>query len=92
VSDKHTVAEQRHLNRVATLTCAVCFRLNWNTPCQEIHHVLGDDGRRIGHGVVLPMCNPHHQGKDGIWDKPAFERQFKFTEMDLLNDTILRLA
>lgn len=91
-----TVAERRHLNRVSKLHCVVCVRLGYeDAPAQVVHHILGDDGRRIGHGVVLPLCVEHHTGTTGVhgWgDRPEFERRYKCTELDLLNDTVLRLA
>lgn len=85
---KHTVAEDRYLSRVAQLSCAVCFRLGWDGRCEEIHHIL-EGGRRIGHGAVLPLCREHHQGPTRL---PGGTFRYKFTELDLLNDTILRLA
>ena len=92
-SKKHTNTESVYLAAVRVLSCAVCNRLGDCTPCEEIHHIL-ECGRRIGHGVVLPLCREHHQGDNGIGGlgKRGFEARYKFTELDLLNDTILRIA
>jgi hypothetical protein len=90
-----TVAERRHLGRVSKLDCVVCARIGWETPAQVVHHILGDDGRRVGHGIVLPLCVEHHTGNTGVHgegDRPEFERRHKCTELDLLNDTVLLLA
>lgn len=89
----HTKAEDKHLDKVAQLNCAVCTRLGFGTPCQQVHHIIVC-GRRKGHGLVIPLCFEHHQGQMGIhgMGKSGFESYYKFDEFDLLNDTIIRLA
>jgi hypothetical protein len=88
------IGEQEWLDAITQLTCGVCWRISdghripgWDTPCQERHHIL-DAGRRVGHGLTVPTCNPHHQMPGG---PKAWERKFGFTELDVLNDTIGRV-
>jgi hypothetical protein len=89
-----SVDEQSWLRLISMLTCGVCWRISdghripgWDTPCQERHHML-DAGRRVGHACTLPTCRLHHQTKGG---PAAWERQFGFTELDVMNDTIGRV-
>lgn len=60
---KPTPAEQRHMDRVASLGCLVCQMPS------EIHHVrIGQGkGQRSSHFRVLPLCGKHHRtGGHGV--------------------------
>lgn len=87
-----TVAERKHMRRVADLGCAVCWRIygQHDPGPVELHHPRtgAGIGQRSCHMNVLPLCVNHHRGKMGIhgMGKKAFEAHYGFTEMDLLDD------
>lgn len=83
-----TAAEQWWMDECRHLSCAVCYRIGLDRKMEEWHHIL-DGGRRVGHACGLPLCHDHHQMPGG---PASFERRFKFTELDLLNDTIGRVV
>jgi hypothetical protein len=83
-----TKAQKEHMDRVAALGCLVCRRLgHYGTPA-EIHHVR--QGRLGVRGdQVIPLCDKHHRNGNRalhVLGKRAFEREFGFTELDLLDD------
>src|SRR6185503_20702211 len=89
-----TIDEQAWLALISELTCGVCWRISdghriegWDTPCEERHHII-DGGRRIGHGMTIPTCRRHHQCPGG---PAAWPHLHKFSELDVLNDTIGRV-
>lgn len=58
-------AEQRHMDRVASVGCVICRRLyGCYTPC-ELHHVAEGSGLRSNYGVA-GLCGPHHTGPAGF--------------------------
>lgn len=86
-----TLAEKKHMGRVAELGCSICRREgNEGTPA-ELHHPRGGVGmgQRSKHFDVIPLCPLHHRGDVGIhgMGRKAFEAHHGFTELDLLKDT-----
>jgi hypothetical protein len=77
-----TLAEKRHLSRVAELGCIICARPS------EIHHLRNGLGlgQRSSHFRVLPLCFDHHRGPYGIGfhaGKKIWQEKFG-TEEELL--------
>lgn len=83
-----TSAEKRHLDRVASLGCAVC-----GTRPVTVHHIRDGQGmsQRASHWLAIPLCPDCHQGPGGIHGDRSLWRIRKMTELDALADTIRRL-
>lgn len=85
-----TLAEKKHLGRVAELGCAVCRRMGYPGTPAEIHHLRAGTGagRRSSHMDVLPLCVEHHRGKTGIhgMGTKAFVRHYGITEQELIDE------
>lgn len=56
-----TIAEKKHMDRVAQLPCVIC-----STSPVEVHHAGTGAGGRKNHMKVLPLCVNHHRGAQGI--------------------------
>lgn len=84
-----TAAEKRHMARVARLTCAVC-----GVDGVHVHHIREGQGmgQRASNWLVVPLCPDCHQGPRGIHGDRSALRLRKLDELDLLADTIRRLA
>lgn len=83
-----TLAERRHLARVASLACFICGA----TPC-EVHHVRSGQGmgQRASNWLVIALCPDDHVGRRGIHGDKSEMRLRKLTELDLLAITLRRL-
>lgn len=85
-----TLAEKKHMGRVAELGCAVCRRMGYPGTPAEIHHLRAGTGagRRSSHMDVLPLCVEHHRGKTGIhgMGTKAFVRHYGITEQELVDE------
>jgi hypothetical protein len=82
-----TKAEKQHYAKVANLGCSLCRYLGYGESPPELHHI-----RRAGkrtNAPVIPLCPEHHRGNTGIhgMGRKAFERQYKVTEEQLLEQT-----
>lgn len=90
-----TIAEKRHMGRVAQLGCAVCFRLGLGETPSELHHPRRGVGmaQRAKHMDVIPLCPEHHRGPTGVHGlgTKGFAEFYGFDEADLLADTKRRL-
>lgn len=85
-----TAAEKRHIERVASLGCALCRRLGYGETPAEVHHIREGRGagQRAQNWLTIPLCPTHHRGTNGIHgDRKAF-RNAAVDELDLLADTI----
>jgi hypothetical protein len=86
-----TLAEKKHMSRVAELGCAVCRRMGYEGTPAEIHHLRAGTGagRRASHYDVIPLCPEHHRGKTGLHGlgTKGFPQHYGYNEQDLLNDT-----
>lgn len=86
-----TLAEKKHMGRVAELGCAVCRRMGYPGTPAELHHPRSGVGmgKRSSHFDVLPLCVEHHRGKTGVHGlgTKGFPKHWGFTEQDLLTDT-----
>lgn len=85
-----TLAEKKHMGRVAELGCAVCRRMGYPGTQAELHHLRAGTGmaRRASHWDVLPLCVEHHRGKTGIhgMGTRAFVRHYGITEQELVDE------
>lgn len=74
--------------KVAALGCIVCDHCYGvkDTPAQ-VHHARVRHGfGRSSHLMVLPLCELHHTGKDGVHNhgRAEFEQLHGYGELDLL--------
>jgi hypothetical protein len=85
-----TIAERKHMSRVAELGCAVCKRMGYEGTPAELHHPRGGVGmgQRSSHMDVLPLCVEHHRGKTGVHGlgTKGFPKHWGFTELELLEE------
>lgn len=83
-----TIAEKRHMGRVAQLSCGLC-----GAHGVEVHHIRTGLGmaQRASHYLTVPVCPDCHRGPQGIHGDKTMLRIRKWTEMDLLADTLARL-
>jgi hypothetical protein len=92
-----TKAEKQHMNKIAQLGCAVCWRLHGpHEPAMvELHHSRRGTGmgQRSSNMDVIGLCVEHHRGNSGIHGlgTRGFEKTYGFNEADLLKDTLERL-
>lgn len=76
-------SEKAQIMRVKSLPCGVC---GTHPPC-DAHHIL-ENGRRISHYAVIPLCRPcHDQVPNGVMWKI-----YKKTELLVLAETIGKLC
>ena len=85
-----TLAEKKHMSRVADLGCSVCRRMGYPGTPAELHHPRAGVGmgKRASHMDVIPLCPEHHRGKTGVHGlgTKGFPKHWGFTEQDLLAD------
>ena len=90
-----SVAEKKHMARVAELGCIVCRRIGYSGTPSELHHPRSGVGmaQRASHWDVLPLCVEHHRGKTGLHGlgTKGFAKHWGFDEAELLADTRLLL-
>lgn len=86
-----TVAENRHMAKVADLGCIICRNVyRQHTPVEytAIHHIDGKTKPGV-HFLVLPLCGGHHQtGGEGValhHNKARWVKEFG-TEEELLTE------
>lgn len=86
-----SAAGKRWMGRVAQLPCAICCA----SPV-SVHHIREGQGasQRAQDTLTVPLCPEHHQGASGIHGlgRKGFYARYKRDELDLLADTIERLA
>lgn len=91
-----TVAEKRHMGRVAGLGCILCDHLGLGETPAQVHHIREGQGmsQRASNYLTVPLCPEHHQGNTGLHGlgTKAFERTYRLSELDLLALTVERLV
>lgn len=84
-------AMEAYKSRVFALGCAICRRVHWvNTPPQLHHQRTGTGaGRRASDSQIIPLCERHHTGAEGLhgMGRKAWERKFGVTELELVAET-----
>lgn len=87
-----TIAEKKHMSRVAALGCMVCLRMYGphDPGPVELHHPRAGTGagRRASHWDVIPVCVSHHRGSQGLHGlgTKGFPKHYGYDEHDLLAD------
>lgn len=83
-----TVAAKRHMGRVAELSCGLC-----GAHGVEVHHIREGQGasQRADDFLTVPLCPSCHRGPKGIHGDRSMLKVKKWTELDLLADTLQRL-
>lgn len=81
-----------HLERIASLGCAICADMGLGYTAAEVHHI-GDTSERSDF-LTIPLCPEHHRGATGFHGlgERAFNARYKTNELKLLGQTIGRLA
>lgn len=86
-----SLAAKRHLGRVASLPCVLCGAMP-----VEIHHIREGQGaaQKAQDTLTVPLCPEHHRGASGIHGlgRKGFYMRYKRDELDLLADTLEKLA
>lgn len=84
-----TKAEKRHMAKVAELPCCLCGMMP-----VELHHIREGQGmaQRAGNMLCIPLCASCHRGPKGIHGDKTMLRIRKVDELDLLNETLLKVA
>lgn len=84
-------AVERWMEKVASLDCILCGK----RPV-ELHHIREGQGaaQRAPDVLCLPLCPDCHRGNNGVHGlgRKGFYARYKRDELDLLADTIERLA
>lgn len=90
VSRAPTVAERRHLDRIKAMPCGVCSAPGPS----DAHHIRLGLGmaQRARHWLTVPLCKACRQGPDGIHGTRNLWRVYKVEELDVLAETIARIA
>ena len=88
-----TRAEKQHLDRVAGLGCLVCAEFGQPGIPAEIHHIREGQGASqwSSHYLAVPLCHSCHRGTTGVHGDRSLLRILKWTELDLLAETVRRL-
>jgi hypothetical protein len=85
-----TIAERKHMGKVAELGCSVCRRMGYPGTPAEIHHRRAGKGlsNRSSHMEVIPLCPEHHRGATGLHGlgTKGFAKHWGYDEDDLLKD------
>ena len=91
-----TLAEKKHMTKVADLGCMVCLRMGYQGTPAELHHKRAGTGagRRSSHYEVIPLCPEHHRGKTGLHGlgTKGFVDYWGYDEDDLLTDVEVLLG
>jgi len=85
-----TVAEKKHMSKVAALGCILCKRIGYEGTPAELHHPRRGTGlgQRASNYDVIPLCPEHHRGNTGVHGlgTKGFPKHWGFDEADLLAD------
>lgn len=86
-----STAEERWKERVGAMSCLLC-----GARPVELHHIREGQGaaQRAQDTLVVPLCPHCHRGQNGFHGlgKKGFYMRYKRDELDLLAETIKRLA
>ena len=85
-----TLAEKKHMRKVAELGCIACRKLgHFGTPA-ELHHISsGVMGRKSDNFSVIPLCPYHHRNSDESYHRnPLYFTEKWGTQTSLLEETL----
>ena len=82
-------AQSDYMGRVASLSCACCGQYG-----VQVHHIREGQGlaQRASNYLTVPLCEGCHTGQYGVHGDKSRMRARKLSELDMLADTIERLA
>ena len=85
-----TLAEKKHMQRVAELGCIVCKKNGYPDTPAELHHIpSGAMGKRSDNFSVIPLCPYHHRNSDESYHRnPLYFSQTWGTQTELLEETL----
>lgn len=90
-----TKAERAHKTAVASLGCALCFRIHGeHEPAGvELHHMRTGGWGKGDYRTLVPLCVNHHRGAEGIHHlgTKLWCREFGVTQEELLEWTLGRV-
>ena len=90
-----TKDEKAHKNAVASLGCAVCWRIYGpHEPGPvELHHLRTGGWGKGDYKTLIPLCPEHHRGKTGVHGlgTKGFAKHYGFDQQDLLDWTLVRV-
>jgi len=89
-------AIKRHKSKVAALGCYICRMLGLGITPPQLHHIREGRGmsQRADDVLVIPLCREHHQGDTGLHGLGTreFTRRYRVSELDILADTLEKIA
>ncbi len=91
---KPTKLESGYMGRVAELGCIVCHLLDLRSSERpQLHHIREGQGmsQRAPNWLVIPLCQEHHTGPQGVHGDRTYMKILKMDELDLLAEVIGRL-
>ena len=85
-----TAKERRHIARVKAMPCGLCGAPGPS----DAHHVRTGQGmgQRASHWLLIPLCKACHQDDEGLHGSRALWRVYRKDELDVLAETIERIA
>lgn len=82
----------KHEARMRDVGCILCRKLGYGVTPPALHHPRSGTGggRKASDWLVTPLCQPHHQGDDGLhgMGSKAFVRHYGHTERELLESAL----
>ncbi len=85
-----TKGERKHLERIKSMPCGLCGA---DGP-SDAHHIRTGQGmgQRASDFLAIPLCKDCHQGDEGLHGSRALWRVYRKDELDVLAQTIERIA
>jgi hypothetical protein len=81
-----SAAERRYFEKIRNMPCICCGEGDTS----YAHHVR-DQGARIGHYCIIPLCLACHVGPHGIHGDKQLLKAQKTTELKLLHETLAKV-
>lgn len=76
--------EEAHIVRIKNMPCGVCGQ----GATSDAHHLI-ENGRRVSHFAVIPLCKSCHQDNhNGIHGRAVMWKVMGKTELSVLAETI----
>ena len=85
-----------HKGKVASLGCAVCWRIYGphDPGPVELHHLRAGGWGKGDYKTLIPLCPEHHRGRTGVHGlgTKGFTKHYGFDQHDLLEWTLARVS